>query len=273
MMNKQKTNNLYGLKRYSKINIVYDLQKRQVIEATGCNLKTDNIIISDEFAFSTPTHISINGIPFFPSKYDIINEGTIVYSSNKPPRFNIEITDDNFLNQRAIVKQNTIGIKDLNLFDINGRKRHLSQNQVMGESANAHAQRQIDAGVLKINPLIVSKIQWHWCHLIAFRMLPSEKSQKKNNLVCATSACNGHMTNIESAVKRFIYEFKRPLGLEVTATTYVNTSLARGIRYNVFDKKGSRMSYTEYFDALTDTKTDTLDHYSLYDKLVKDFNI
>ena len=79
------------------------------------------------------------------------------------------------------------------------------------------------------------------------------------------------MYNIESAVKRFIYEFKRPLGLEVTATTYVNIDLATVIRYNVFDKKGSRMSYTECFDALTDTKTDTLDHFSIYNKLISEF--
>ncbi|HXD94035.1 MAG TPA: hypothetical protein VNX01_12545, partial [Bacteroidia bacterium] len=154
-----KTFNLYGLQRYSTINVVYDLQKKQIIETLGCNTDVDMINVSEEYAFSTPTHISINGIPYFPSKYEAANIGTVVYSSIDPPRFNIIIANENFLNERAKVKRNTIGIKELSQYDLNGRKRHISQKKVMGESANEHAQRLIKTGVLQVDSLIAPSIQ------------------------------------------------------------------------------------------------------------------
>jgi hypothetical protein len=262
---------LYGLKEGSKINLIYDAQKKEVTKANGCDLNTDIIEISEEISFSIPTHISINGIPFFPTKYEFINSGEIIYSSINPPKENIFLDDDNFLNLRAKTKLNTIALNDLNIYDINGRKRLPQQNQIMKESAREHAQKLIDKGILKIPEEIASKIQWHWCHMVSFRMLPTEKAQKRNNLFCGTSACNGHMTNIEAAVKRFIKEFKRPLGLEVTVTTYKDSLVAKRIRYRVYDKKGSKISHSEYFDALTDTKTDVLDFFTVYDRLLENF--
>jgi hypothetical protein len=140
----------------------------------------------------------------------------------------------------------------------------------MAESAKMHAQKLIDNGILRSS--LNSQMNWHWCHLVAFSMLPEVKAQKKNNLVCGTAACNGHMANIEAALKKFIYTYKRPLGLEVTATTYVKTSLALRIRYRIHDNKGSQMSHSEYFDPLSLLKSDTLDFFNIYDRLVNKFN-
>ncbi|MES2238942.1 MAG: hypothetical protein V4497_01655 [Bacteroidota bacterium] len=263
---------LYGMKEASKVNLTYNTEKKEITQINGCNLITDTIEISEEKSFSIPTHISINGIPFFPTKYEFINNGDVIYSSTSPPIDKIIIIDNNILSERSKVKQNTITFSDITLNDVNGRKRFPSQNQIMKESAKMHAQKLIDKGTLQIASEIEFKIQWHWCHLISFRMLPTEKAQKKNNLFCATSACNGHMTNIESAVKNFIKEFKRPLGLEVTVTTYHDSLVAKRVRYRIYDKKGSKACHTEYFDALTSTKTDVLDYFSIYDRLIKNFN-
>lgn len=266
-----KNQTLFGLKKNSKINLIYDAQKKEVTKANGCELGVDIIEFSEEISFSIPTHISINGIPLFPTKYEFINDGEVIYSCVNPPHENIMFDDDNFLNVRAKTKQNTITLKDLEIHDVFGRKRSPLQNQIMKESAKEHAQKLIDKGILKIPIEIESKIQWHWCHMVSFRMLPTEKAQKRNNLFCGTSASNGHMTNIEAAVKKFIKEFKRPLGLEITVTTYKDSLVAKRIRYLVYDKKGSKASHAEYFDALTDTKTDVLDFFTVYNRLVEKF--
>lgn len=263
---------LYGLKQKSDINITYNAGTKTIIKTNGCNVDTDYIDISEEICFSIPSHISINGIPIFPSKYEFINVGEVIYSKSQPPKLDIKLTDSNVFSERAKMKQNTITIDSLKLTDLN-RKRTPSQLQVMKESATNHSLKLIEEGVLIIPDKIKSNVSWHWCHLISFRMLPTEKAQKKNNLFCGTAACNGHMTNIEAAVKRFIYEFKRPLSLEVTVTTYRDTEVARRIRYSVYDKKGSKELHCEYFDALTTSKTDVLDYESIYNRMLKSFKI
>jgi hypothetical protein len=139
----------------------------------------------------------------------------------------------------------------------------------MKESARTHAERLINSSILMVDKN--TNIEWHWCHLVSFRMLPTEKAQTKRNIVCGTAACNGHMTNIETAVKRFIYEFKRPLGIQVDAEIYFNSHFAQKIAYRVHDKKGSMISHTEYFDALTDVKTDVFDHEAIFARMKKTF--
>lgn len=259
---------LYGLKKDSKIKIYYNAEKKTVSRFAGIKDKNPKIQISEHIVFSIPMFIIINDIPFFPSKYEFINEGEVVYASRTIPKERIRVIDDNFLNKRAKVKQNTITLKDL-ITNNKKRKRNPSQNQVMGESAKNHANTLLEKGLLVIENS--EPISWHWCHLIAFSMLPSDKSQKKNNLVCGTAACNGHMANIEAAVKMFIYGFKRPLALEVTATVYVDTHIAKRIRYRIFDIKGSKMSHSEYFDALTDNKSDCGDYEVIYNRMKDKF--
>lgn len=262
---------LYGLKRSSKFSIEYDIEKKKIVNVKGNDQHQFPITISDDLAFSQPLFIAVNGIPLFPSKYEIINSGSLVYSSPLPPINDFELIDSNLFNEGVKRKQNTIGINDLILYNISGRKRSIFQNKVMGESANVHAQKLIDQGILK--PENNSQMNWHWCHLVAFSMLHEEKAQRKNNLVCGTAACNGHMANIEAAVKEFIYNYKRLLGLEVTATTYANTSLALRIRYRIYDKKGSRLVHTEYFDPLSLLKSDIQDCIGIYQRLLKSFDI
>jgi hypothetical protein len=261
--------NLFGLKNDSKVKLYFDVKTSQVIDHEGIDEENPDIQISDEKAFSMPIYITVNHIPFYPSKYEFISEGTIVYASNIVPIERIRIINDNFLFERCKVKQNTITLKDLTTYNAK-RKRLPSQNKVMGESARNHICSLIMKGDLVIKN--EAPISWHWCHLIAFSLLSTEKAQKKNNLVCGTAACNGHMTNIETAVKKFIYEFKRPLALEVTATTYGLTHVAKRIRYRIYDKKGSQLSYSEYFDTLTDVKSDTADYETIYNRMVNFFN-
>ena len=134
----------------------------------------------------------------------------------------------------------------------------------MGESAKHHAQKLVDSGQLFIPE--DSPVQWHWCHLVAFTMLPTARAQTKRNLFAGTAACNGHMANIEGAVKLLIYETQRPVSLEVTVTVLAETHIGRRIRYQVSEPR-SQMLHREYFDALTETRSDFADFELIYEKL------
>lgn len=260
---------LFGLKNNANVKLTYNLEKQEIVKTEGIDENQSFIEISNHFVFSMPMCIIVNNIPFFPTKYEILTKGNIIYASTIVPIERIKIKDDNFLNEHSKVKKNTIKFQDLILHNKRNRKRIPSQNQVMGESAKNHAELLIQSGKFSLESN--QPISWHWCHLVAFSMLPTEKAQKKANLVCGTAACNGHMANIEAAVKRFIYEFKRPLGLEVIATYYAGTYVARRIRYLIYDKNGSRLSHKEYFNALTDIKTDVADYESIYYRMLESF--
>lgn len=267
-MAKQKST-LYGLIRQSDASVIYDVSTGTIIEYHGCT--EAEVAISEEKAFNMPIYISINGVPVFPTKYDPGANGPIVYSSHLVPNYSIKFLNNHFLNSRAKVRMYTIKHDELIMHDVLGRSRYPGQNQVMKMSANQHVQKLIQDGMLKFTDANV-KVNWHWCHLIAFSMLPTHKAQKANNLVCGTSACNGQMANIESAVKRFVYDHKRPLGLEVTAQYYAGTFLADNIRYRIFDKKGSLLSHSEYFNALTHVKADMKDHQTIYQSMCELFS-
>jgi len=261
----------FGLRNKANIKIFYDVDKKIISKIEGITSNTIPIEISEEFAFNMPTHILVNHTPFFPTKYEMINSGVIVYNSTKVPSFQIRVEDRNFLNYRVKAKRYTITYKELLSLKGIKRKRKPLQNQIMRESARQHADKLLNKGVLAIQS--DCPIEWHWCHLIGFSLLPTEKAQTKSNLICGTSACNGHMINVETAIKRFIYENKRPLGIEVTAEHYYNTHLAIRIRYRIYDKKGSRYTHSEYFDALTDVFTDVSDYEPIYDRMNKEFMI
>jgi hypothetical protein len=169
--------------------------------------------------------------------------------------------------ERAKVRMYTVKPADLFKYD-RLRKRTPSQKVVMGESAREHVQGLIDSGNLIIPDDV--QVTWHWCHLIAFSMLPTEKAQQKRNLVCATAACNGHMANVEAAVKMFIYETERSLGLEVTATHVGGLHVAKRIRYRVYERR-SGMLFTEYFDALTGVLSDYGDFETIYARLMAEY--
>lgn len=148
------------------------------------------------------------------------------------------------------------------------RPRKPTQIQVMGESARDHVQALVDQELLTVPDDV--NVQWHWCHLVAFTMLPSKRAQAQRNLVVGTAACNGHMANIEAAVKLFIYETKRTVSLEITATHLADSHLASRIRYQVYEQK-SQMLFREYFDVLTAVKSDYADFEKVYEKLMSEY--
>ncbi|MFP5471856.1 MAG: hypothetical protein ACLGGV_09700 [Bacteroidia bacterium] len=259
-------NTVFGLKSNTKIKVIFDLENYSVVRCEGVDVS--DVFISDEKAFTMPLYVSVYGRPIFPSKYEIINKGEIVYASTIVPQCRIIVKDDSIFDEKAKTKQYTISFNDLILNE--SSKRYPSQNNVMGESAREHVSRLVELGEIILDNQ--QKTDWHWCHLIALSIIGTQKAQKKNNLICATSSCNGHMINIESAVKRFVYENKRPLGIEVTATLYKDTQLAKRIRYRVYDKMGSKITHCEYFEALTDVKTDVVDFDTIYQRMLNKFS-
>jgi hypothetical protein len=261
---------LYGLKSDSEIKIKFNLKEYKVSEIQGSSCSIEEAEISESQMFSMPTFISLNGIPYYPTKYEILTDVDVSYSSSSMPNFNISLNyGDNPLRLRARVKRYTITKKGIEQFDVPKRPRKPNQNQVMGCSASDHV-KELEAKGILVNKA-TEPVSWHWCHLIGFSMFETEKAQKKGNLVCGTAACNGHMTNIETAVKMFVRKYNRPLGLEVTAEYVMDTHVALRIRYRIFDKKGSLMSFSEYYDALTTVKTDTSDYESIYKRMIKEF--
>jgi hypothetical protein len=261
---------MFGLLNKSNLSVLFDIENYRIIEVNGFDLSDVEVEVSENKVFTIPSHILVDQEPLYPSKYEILNTGTILYSSSKVPSLSIQIEDNNFLNYRAKEKKYTVTPKELKLLIQSKRKRTPSQNQIMGESASTHANQLIQNGVLKLKGQV--QVSWHWCHLIAFSLLPTKSAQTKRNLVCGTSACNGQMLNIETAVKRFVIEYNRPLGLEVRAEYYYNSHVARRIRYRIYDKKGSKMSHSEYFDALNNVKADISDYISIYNRMLATFN-
>lgn len=261
---------LYGLKNNAKIKINYNPETKKVEGFEGIDEENPEFYICEDKAFSLPYFIEHNNIPFYPSKYEFINDGIVVYSSLVSPLPRITFSNTDLFSEQAITQNRTIKLDDLSQYD-KKRIRYPSQNNVMGESAQKHIQQSIDSGEVIIENLV--PVCWHWCHLVAFSMLPTSKAQIKRNLVCGTAACNGHMANIEAAVKKFIYTYKRPLSLEVTATVLQNTHIARRIRYRIYDGKGSKMCHSEYYDALTDIKTDASEQDNIYNRLINSFGL
>jgi phenylalanine-4-hydroxylase len=80
------------------------------------------------------------------------------------------------------------------------------------------------------------------------------------------------MANIEAAIKLFIYETKRPVSLEVVATTIADTHLGKRIRFRMWEQK-SQTLFTDYFDALTETRSDYADFENIYKKLMSKFEL
>jgi hypothetical protein len=264
---------LFGLRTNAAIRICYSVEIEDVTEIIGLNdVPPEEIEISDLKGFNLPQYISIAGIPYFPSKYEF-SEGDVWYHSRKPPVFKITIVGaDNIFNERAKVMKARITPEMLIDFDKSSkvRPRSPSQLKIMGESAGSHAQRLVDNGQITIPSSFTA--QWHWCHLIAFTMLPTHRAQITRNLVVGSSACNGHMANIEAAIKLFIYETKRPVSLEVVATTIADTHLGKRIRFRMWEQK-SQTLFTDYFDALTEIRSDYADFENIYKKLMSKFEL
>jgi hypothetical protein len=78
------------------------------------------------------------------------------------------------------------------------------------------------------------------------------------------------MACIEQAVKRFVYEFRRPLSLCVTASYLANTHFGLRLRYRIFDKH-SGGSHPEYYDPYTAAQGDYSDCLVVYERLLAQF--
>lgn len=258
---------LFGLRTNTPIKIKYDIKTRKVVEIWGIQFPENiNVEISDDVVFNIPEFIALEGVQFYPSKYESFDQGHIFYHATRPPLINISIVGiDDVFGCRTKFKSTTVTPEALEQLDSSTRKRIPTQLQVMGESAAFHAKKLIDKGNLVVGSEF--PVNWHWCHLIAFSLMPAPKAQHRSNLVCGTSACNGHMANVEAAVKLFIYETGLPLNIEVTATVIAGTDVATRVRYRVYEKK-SGMVFTDYFDALTDVASDYGDFQSVDTRLV-----
>ncbi len=254
-----------------EIKIKYEISSESISGIEGIdNIDLDEVEISDRKGFNLPLYILMSGVPYYPSKYEFL-EGEVFYHSSQPPFFPIKINSENdFLDYNSKEMKARITLEMLEEFDKSQKKRPRkpTQKKVMGESARDHVASLENQGLLTVPDNV--NVQWHWCHLIAFTMLPSKRAQDKRNLVVGTAACNGHMANIEASVKSFIYEVKRPVSLEVKVTHLADSHLASRIRYSVWEPK-SQMLYTEYFDALTAVKSDYADYANIYEKLMAEY--
>jgi hypothetical protein len=76
---------------------------------------------------------------------------------------------------------------------------------------------------------------------------------------------------MEAAVKTFVYQFRRPLSLEITATCLADTDFGLRLRYRIFDKFSGE-SHTEYFDPSEAAQGDYSDVGVLYERLVERFD-
>lgn len=261
---------LYGLRTNTTIKIRYNVESNKITEIIGLsNIDPDKIEISELLGFNIPQFISVLGIPYYPSKYEF-SQGDIWYHSHQPPIYQIHIPNRSLLGERAKIMNARITPAQLSEYDkpCSLRPRQPNQASVMGESASNHVKKLIDKGILVVPEQSV--VVWHWCHLIAFTMLPSNRAQTKRNLFVGSHACNGHMANIETAVKAFIFETKRPVSLEVTVTTAQESQLGLRIRYQIYEQK-SQTLHREYFDALTETLSDYADYEIIYKKLMEKF--
>lgn len=262
---------LYGLRTNTAVRIKFDSDSNSVEEVIGIpDISVDDAEISESTAFNIPQFISIASIPYFPSKYEF-SKGIVWYHSRQAPDYRIRlVAPHGFLSERAKIVRARITPEMLADFDkpLRLRPRNLRQSQVMGESAKSHVQRLIDNGSLIVPR--DSSVQWHWCHLVAFTMLPEHRCQVRRNLFAGTSACNGHMANIEAAIKMFIYETQRPVSLEVTVTVLADTHIGRRIRYQMWEQKSGTL-HREYFDALTETRSDYSDFELIHQRLMDQY--
>ncbi|MEW5552188.1 hypothetical protein ABGT22_19990 [Peribacillus frigoritolerans] len=257
----------FGLRNQSQVTVNYNVEK-QSFTVNGST--SDDIYASDYKQFNIPICIYVEGIPYYPSKYETVPSGICHYHSMTPPITGIRVGVDTFWNGDRKEYKKNIKLDKLREYNNSKRLRKPSEYTVMGESAKAHAKRCIDRGLLSV--IDGFNVDWHWCHLIAFSMLSAENAQIKKNLVCGTAPFNGQMINIEQAVKHFIYKHKRHLLIEVKADIIQGTHLATRLGYSVYDKKTGRI-HTEYFNPLTITYSDVLDEVAIYNRLVNKFEI
>lgn len=259
---------LFGLRTNAKLIVRYATYENRIETVSAVGVDTSDIEPADDLVFNIPAYIAVAGVPLFPSTYEVATHGVVSYHSRHPPRDGVQLAHRHDLNQRTKELRYSVDRRKLGEFD-HRRQRYPAARAVMGESATAHAKRLIDAGALLLSSEL--PVAWHWCHLLAFSFLPTGRAQTKRNLICGTSAFNGQMASIEAAVKMFVYQFDRPLSLEVTATCLANTHFALRLRYRISDRSSGE-SHTEYCDPYGAAQGDYSDCSVVYERLVARFD-
>ena len=255
---------LGGLRKRKEIRAIYSPGKKEVIAVEGVEVKPEEAFISPDTGFNLPLWIRVLDVPLFPTTYEFINSGEVIYHSSEPPMHQISVQDRDMFSEGAKVMQFTLTTKKLDeLGDYRLRKRIPSQASVMGESAQAHADGLIAAGKIKCKP---AEVSWHWCHLIAFSMLPARRAQAKRNLFCSTAAANGQMANIETALRAWVIENNRPLGIEVTCSYLLGSHLGLRLRYRLANRKTGGL-HSEYYDPLSPQFSEYDDLDAVYDRM------
>ncbi|MEI2437491.1 hypothetical protein [Priestia megaterium] len=255
----------YGLNE-SSIYVKYNVDEKRIVHVEG--ITSDDVYASKANIFNNPACIFVEGIPLYPSKYEIVPSGDVIFHSKTRPTSIMKANPLLISGSYNKEMQEDITIQGLRKYNTKGRTRIPSQNQVMGESSHNHINKLVQKNMLVIDEK--ASVTWHWCHLIAFSMLPNERAQIKENMVCGTAAFNGQMTNVEQAVKTFIYNTKRPLKLEVTADLIAGTHVATRVRYRIYDLQSQRV-YTEYYNPLSTSISDILDEQIILINMEKKF--
>ncbi len=265
------------LNRKSSVEIKYDPIAKLVTEVNGFStFNASEVFVSENMILNLPLYISYENNCYYPTDYNI-STGTVVYHSEKPPHYQVKVTEraKSFLDggQSDVLPPKKVKY-DISYEDIVNynspptRKRKKDQNAVMGMSANMHVQDLIRDGILDSHQPL--KGQWHWCHLIAFSMLSEEAAQAENNLIAGTTQCNGQMLSIENAVKQFIVDTRKTVTLKVTATRVSDSHVANSIRYEIFQPK-SQFLHKEYFNPLSGSVADYRECKVIYDTLINKF--
>jgi len=257
---------LGGLRKKRKIRASYQPKTERVVSVEGIDVAPKDVEISDDKAFNLPVYLSINGLPLFPTSYEIIGSGVVVYHAPSAPALSIRaIRTYGILDERAKIMQYTITRDKLEALGPTGlRKRTPSQATVMGGSADDHAAQLIESGRLEIPN--GERVSWHWIHLIAFSFLPTNRAQIKRNIICGTSAANGQMANIETSVKAWVYENNMPLQIEVTCSYLVDSHIGLRLRYRLYSPK-TQGGHSEYYDCLSPQYSAFDDLDAVYDRM------
>lgn len=228
---------------------------------------TNRFVISENYHFNIPEFILFDNQKYYPTKYEFFNGQDILYTSIEKPIDIFSSLNYGSIFQNASILKCTIDYKTIASW--RHGSRYPTQNSVMGMSATSHIKQLINNGILNDSAMLY---KWHWCHLIGHRLRNGYNTQIKRNLICGTEAFNGQMLNIERSIIRFILTFKRPLRIEVTCTYLADSKLGLRMKYFIHDFKGSKNTFTEYFDALTHIKSDTAEFSIIYSKMNNEFN-
>jgi hypothetical protein len=258
---------LFGLRTNANVVARYDPNQKRIESVSSIDINPAEIEVADMLAFNIPAYVRVAGVPLFPSTYEIAPIGIVSYHSHRPPREYVQLAQEHDLNECTKELKYTVDLKKLAEFD-RRRQRYPTSRSVMGGSASEYVEQLINDGLVLLKS--ETTLAWHWCHLLAFSLLPARRAQTKRNLICGTSAFNGQMASMEAAVKTFVYELTRPLALEITATCLANTHFGLRLRYRIFDRYSGE-SHTEYFDPFGAAQGDYSDYPALYDRLLERF--